>query len=161
MDIAALTLEKSAGKNDLIVVNPWYLGVSFQRYYHGTAPFTTIPPIEDHKVHRYDLIKAEMASSNPIEPVLSEISRTLKSGGAVWVLGLTGGPPKNNVPESLPPAPESTYGWSESAYRMSWEKLFVNFINAHSRSNESLPPLTDEPINSFEDCQILMFKGWQ
>ncbi|MBN1391747.1 MAG: hypothetical protein JW947_02980 [Sedimentisphaerales bacterium] len=161
VDIAALTLEKSAGANDLIVVNPWYLGVSFQRYYHGTAPWITIPPIEDHKVHRYDLIKAEMSSFNHSEPVLSEISKTLKSGGTVWVIGWISGPSGNNLPESLPPAPESIYGWSERAYRMSWEKLLVNFITAHSRSNKPLPPLTEKSVNSFEDCHILTFMGWR
>jgi hypothetical protein len=161
MDIAALTLEKSAGKNDLIVVNPWYAAISFQRYYHGKATFTTIPPIEDHKIHRYDLIKAQMVSSNPIEPVLSGISKTLKTGGAVWVIGWISDPSKIDLPESLPPAPGSTYGWSEDAYIMSWEKRFVNFIMAHGKDRESLPPLTDKPVNPFEDCYIMMFRGWR
>lgn len=161
MDIVASTLEKSAGKDDLIVVNPWYLAVSFQWHYHGTASFTTLPPIEDHKIHRYDLIKAKMASVDPIEPVLSEISKTLKSGGSVWVAGWIIVPPKDYLPQPLPPAPNSIYGWSEGAYTISWEQQFVYFLMSHSRRGSVLPPVTDKPVSSLENCSIMRFQGWR
>jgi hypothetical protein len=161
MDIVASTLEKSAGKNDLIVVNPWYFGVGFQRYYHGAAPFTTIPPIEDHKVHRYDLIKAKMASVGPIEPVLSEVSSVLKAGGLVYVVGSTSFVPAGNLPQILPPAPSSTYGWSEYAYATSWEQQFEYFILSHSSRASALPVVTDRPVNPLESCTIWTFEGWR
>ena len=163
MDIIASTIEKSASKDDLIVVNPWYLAVGFQWYYHGTAPFTTLPPIEDYKVHRYDLIKAKMASADSIEPVLSETSRILKSGGSVWIVGWMRGvpPPKNYLPQPLPPAPNSIYGWSENEYTISWEQQFMHLILSHSTQGSVLPPVTDKPINPLENCSIATDQGWR
>jgi hypothetical protein len=161
IDIAASTLEKSAGKDDLIIVNPWYLAVSFQWYYHGIASFTTIPPIEDHTIHRFDLVKAKMASADTIEQVLSEISRTLKSGGSVWVVGWISIPPKDYLPQLLPPAPNSIYGWSEGAYATNWEELCMYFVLSHSIQSLSLPPVTNKPVTPFEKCSIAKFQGWQ
>src|SRR6185295_17447396 len=40
---------------DLVVVTPWYYGVSFNRYYRGPAPWSTLPPLEDKSLHRPDL----------------------------------------------------------------------------------------------------------
>ncbi len=161
MDIVASALEKSVGKNDIIVVNPWYLAVSFQRYYHGQAPFMTLPPIECHETHRYDLIKAKMAFVDPIAPVLSEISTTLKSDGSVWLVwwGMNF-PPEDDLPQ-LPPAPNSIYGWSEVAYTKSWAYQFADFLLSHSVQSSVLPSLTDEPINPYENCTILIFQGWR
>ena len=163
IDIIASELEQSAGKDDLIVVNPWYLSISFQHYYHGLAPFTTLPPIEDYKVHRYDLIKAKIASADPIEPVLSETSRILKSGGSVWIVGGMRGvpPPENYLPQPLPPAPNSIYGWSANEYTISWEQQFMHLILSHIAQDSVLPPLTDKPISSLENCSIGIFRGWR
>jgi hypothetical protein len=161
IDIIASKLEKLADKDDIIVINPWYFAVSFQRYYHGTAPFTTLPPIEDYKIHRYDLIKAKMASVDPIEPVLSEISKTLKSGGSVWLVGFVRGLPEDYSPQPLPPAPNSPYGWSETVYTTSWEQQFVYFILSHHGQGSVLPPVTDKPLNLFENCSITIVRGWQ
>jgi hypothetical protein len=161
MDIIASKLEQLAGKDDLILVNPWYLSISFQYYYHGLAPFTTLPPIEDYKIHRYDLIKAKMASADPIEPVLSEISRTLKSGNSVWVVGWIEILPESNLSPLLPPAPGSPFGWSWITYSASWEKQFVHLIQSHSRQSSILPPATDKPVFSVENCSIVTFRGWR
>ncbi len=37
VDLIAQHLEKRAGKDDLIVLAPWYRGVTFSRYYHGAG----------------------------------------------------------------------------------------------------------------------------
>jgi len=161
MDVVASTLEKSAGKDDLIIVNPWYLAVSFQRYYHGPASFTTLPPIEDHKVHRYDLLKAKMASIDPVGPVLSEISRTLKSGGSVWIVGGLNIPPKNDLPQMLPPAPYGIYGWAESAYTDTWSRYVGYYIVSHGITDQIMTPGMDKPVNPYETCPIVNVQGWQ
>src|SRR5262249_35515243 len=79
VDMVAAVLGEQANGGDLIVVSPWHYGVSFQRYYHGSAQWMTIPPLEDHTIHRYDLVKQRMASRNPLEPLLKSITYTLAS----------------------------------------------------------------------------------
>jgi hypothetical protein len=67
VDVAARTVAARAAPGDLVIVTPWQLGIPFQRYYCGTAPWMTIPSIADHRVHRYDLMKAKMISQDPID----------------------------------------------------------------------------------------------
>ena len=47
MDSVADFLERSVQEDDRIVVFPWYIGVSFRHYYHGRAPWATLPPISE------------------------------------------------------------------------------------------------------------------
>ncbi len=44
LDAIAKTLASRAELRDLIVVQPWYCGVTFCRYYRGTTPWVTLPP---------------------------------------------------------------------------------------------------------------------
>ena len=70
MDLIAGVLRERADARDLIVVHPWTFGVSFDRQYSGATPWTTLPPLADHRFHRYDLLKAKMILENPAQPVL-------------------------------------------------------------------------------------------
>ena len=101
MDMIATTLAHTAAEGDVVVVSPWYLGVSFARYYHGPAAWTTLPPIEDHSMHRYDLLQERMASTTPIDSVLAQMGVALASGRHVWVVGELRFPPKGMVPRTL------------------------------------------------------------
>src|SRR4051794_30165090 len=74
VDLAANRLNQMAEAGDTILVNPWYIGVSFNRYYHGAASWNTVPPISDHLVHRYDLLKEQMEASDPIDPLLKQLT---------------------------------------------------------------------------------------
>src|SRR5439155_908791 len=69
MDLVAAKLQSLADGRDLIVVSPWFYAVAFQRYYGGSAPWTSVPPLADHRIHRYDLVKKEMSTANAISPV--------------------------------------------------------------------------------------------
>jgi hypothetical protein len=63
MDLVVAKLQQDAGVRDLILVNPWWTGISFQWHYHGYTPWVTIPPIADLRFHRYDLGEAGDAST--------------------------------------------------------------------------------------------------
>lgn len=160
MDIVASTLEKSIGKNDLIIVNPWYFAVSFQHYYHGLVPFKTLPPIKDYEVHRDDLIKEKMVATDPIRQVLTEISGTLKSGGSVFVVGEMPFLNQNELPQMLQPAPNSICGWSMRDYVTSWEQQLAYLVQRHSIKTSVLLPSSNNPINPLENCSIMVFNGW-
>src|SRR5438128_5459168 len=60
MDLIAARLSSEVAASDYVIVHPWHCGTTFKRYYKGDATWTTLPPLEDHTVHRYDLLKVKM-----------------------------------------------------------------------------------------------------
>ena len=90
MDAVAARVRKEAVRGDLVIVNPWYFAISFDRYYHGDAEVTTIPPLEDRRVHRYDLLKERMVSADPMAPCFPGSSRCsrLASASGSWAASL-------------------------------------------------------------------------
>ena len=87
VDLIASVLNEQAKEGDFIVVQFAFEGITFDRYYHGKARWTTIPPIDSHKVHRSDLIWEKMNQRDAMAPVLASAMTALKSGGSVWVVG--------------------------------------------------------------------------
>src|SRR5207244_12413251 len=69
VDLIAQYVHTAAQPGDLILVNPWYVGITFNRYYRGPVPWMTLPPMEDLTVHRYDLLKLRMTSAEPLAPL--------------------------------------------------------------------------------------------
>src|SRR5205823_14916548 len=120
VDLAAQTVTAQAAPADLVLVVPWQFGIPFNRYYRGAARWMTIPNIEDHRVHRYDLIKAKMISDRPIDDVAEAIRATLTSGNRVWFVGGLNLPQPEEGPMTLPPAPASRFKWHNRAYTASW-----------------------------------------
>ncbi len=57
VDLIAAEL-RSVGEQDLILVYPWYCGATFSRYYAGRARWTTLPPLEDQRLQRLDLLES-------------------------------------------------------------------------------------------------------
>jgi hypothetical protein len=86
IDIVAQKLEKDAGSNDVIVINWWSLGVSFNWYYHGSTRWMTLPEIREHRIHRYDLLRRKMAEPLPLEDVQQAVTTALQSGNRVWIV---------------------------------------------------------------------------
>jgi hypothetical protein len=84
MDLLAAKLEELSQKDDLIVVSPFYVGISFSRYYRGSTTWITLPEVSDHSMHRYDLFKIKMTQNEPIKPVLQKMIGALKDGHRVW-----------------------------------------------------------------------------
>ncbi|MEO6486739.1 MAG: hypothetical protein ABIO78_02230, partial [Thermoanaerobaculia bacterium] len=77
----------AAAARDLVIVYPWYLGVSFSAYYKGTAPWQTMPPLPDHRLHRYDLARAASEDMRSGDELISRAASVLAGGGTVWVAG--------------------------------------------------------------------------
>lgn len=160
IDLISSHLEKSCSKGDMIVVHPWFCGITFQRYYRGNVLWVTIPSIEDLTLTRYDLLKKQMASINPIQQVLTEITKTLKSGSRVWLVGGLPYLPKNQSPPYLPPAPNRLSGWRSAPYLDSWSKQVEYFIQSHVSDREYLQISTDVQINRLENLRVEIVRGW-
>jgi hypothetical protein len=157
MDLIAAELCNRAGPDDLIIVYPWYCGISFDRYFNGKTPWTTIPDLGDHRFHRYDLFKKKMQMENPLQPVLDKIASTLQSGNNIWIAGWL--PLDKTPPQDLGPAPNKTSGWLDKPYSQAWGKTAGYFIAAHARRIEVVSAPTSDCI--FEDSPLLMVSGWR
>ena len=159
-DFMANTVARAATADDLIVVNPYFYAVSFQRYYTGHAPWVTIPAIADCTLHRWDLLKSAITTSRPEREALDRMEQTLRAGHKVFLIGSF---PRTNgrAPELLPPAPTSRYGWMLGAYISSWSLETSYLLETHVTSGGLLFADDKKAINELERLQTLVVSGWR
>jgi hypothetical protein len=159
VDLIAARLSTQLTPNDYVIVHPWYFGVTFQRYYKAAAPWTTLPPLEDHTLQRYDLLKTKMETKDPIAPVIDRITSTLQSGNRVWLIGnipFTQEP----VPEILP-APNNPWGWFNVPYSYYWGIQVTQFLSAHSQSAAEVIAPSTNCVNTVENLPVVVVTGWK
>jgi hypothetical protein len=163
VDVAAKSISNQAKSTDLVVVVPWYVGVSFDHYYSGAAPFITIPSIPFHRFHRYDLIAAEMRRSDQaktLESVLEHIHATLADGKMVFLV--SDGPVwKLNEPEKLlPPVDIAHDGWKAPLYHQQWSAILGSALRKHAGSISA--PMRDpvHRVSGYENVQLTVIRGW-
>ena len=160
IDIVAQKLQKDAGPDDLIVVNPWSVGVSFNWYYHGHTTWLTVPAINEHRGHRYDLVKAKMMESFPLDDLEHEISATLRSGNRIWFVGGMGALRAGEVPVFPLAAPDPQFGWSGLAYRYAWSQQLLEFIRQHAVRGSTIvhPGIA---VQGLENVPLSAAEGWR
>ena len=160
VDVAARTVAAQAASGDLIVVVPCQFGIPFNRYYRGSARWLTIPNIADHRVHRYDLIKAKMISTHPIDDLTEAIQATLVSRNRVWFVGGLNLPHPEEGPIILPPAPASRFKWDNRAYTASWWQQLSVFSVVHATRVDSVSLEQSRRINDLEKTSLSVVEGW-
>jgi hypothetical protein len=161
IDLIAARLREQAKPNDLILVYPWFCGITFNRYYTGATPWTTLPPLADLRVHRYDLVKEKLAATAPIQPVLDRIAQVLAAGNRLWIVGELPAPaPDETALPDLPPAPEGPYGWSDVPYTYVWGRQAQHFIAAHGGRTEVIPIGSGDNISIYEKASLSVVNGW-
>ena len=148
VDLVEARIAAAAAPGDLVVVAPWYMGISYLRYARGSTPWVTLPDLPDHRIHRFDLLKARMAEPDPIAGVLGAVERTLRSGHRVWVAGELEIPP----PGAALPAVDPHQGWSQR---------FGAFLRDHAGQGGRVPVPWDGPVNGYERLELLVFRGWR
>lgn len=159
VDLIAARLSTELAPNDYVIVHPWYCGVTFKRYHKAAAPWTTLPPLEDYALQRYDLLKAKMQTKDPIAPVIDRITSTLQSGNRVWLVGNIPFTQKP-LPEILP-APNNPWGWFDEPYSFYWGVQVTQFLSAHcGRAAVVIPPSTN-CVNPFENLRLVEVAGWK
>jgi hypothetical protein len=160
VDLIGRHLEERARPGDLIVVSPWFMGVSFDRYYHGAARWTSIPPLSDYKNHRYDLFREQMLAKEPLAPLLGDIGRTLERRGRVWFVGGLYFLPAGQTPRPLPPPPAPGSAWFDSPYIVNWSEQTADFVRRHARRWYLVEIKADGPVSPTERPTLMMVEGW-
>jgi hypothetical protein len=161
IDLIARYLQEKSAAPDLIVVSPWQYGIPFNWYYRGRAPWVTLPELSEHRMHRYDLIKAKMMLSDPNMNVREAIRSTLQSGNRVWFVGEVRVPMPNVPLMAIAPAPDPTFGWDSAAYCMAWSEQLGLFLRQHIATAETLPKSTDTVVSDLEDAPLIVARGWR
>src|SRR6266446_922684 len=159
VDLIAAGLSSEVAPNDYVIVHPFYYGVTFQRYYKGAAPWTTLPPLEDHALHRVDLLKTKMQTKDPIAPVIDRITSTLQSGNRVWLVGnfpFTQEP----LPEILP-APNNPWGWFDVPYSFYWGAQVAQFLSSHCQRSIMIMAASTNCVNPLENPPVVVVTGWK
>jgi len=160
-DLVARRLASAAAADDLVLVSPWYYGVSFNRYYRGPASWMTLPDLPDHDVHRYDLVKARLAAPHPIDDVLAAVQRALGGGHRVWLVGQLRLPPPGQSPPVLPPAPASPAGWHDLPYVESWALQLGATLRAHAGTLARVQVPSPDPVSPLENMTLAVAAGWR
>ncbi|HAO79532.1 MAG TPA: hypothetical protein DCQ92_11265 [Verrucomicrobia subdivision 3 bacterium] len=163
-DRLAAQVAGNAAPEDLIIVHPWYYGVTFNFYYHGAAKWTTLPPIADYRFFRYDLIKEQLQTPDAIGPVLERVEATLRAGHRVWVVGEL--PPPSTgarVPVDPPVAPNGPSGWLDEPYSIAWGKKLGYLLQQHATSLTLLDDASNDsiPVNPSEKMTLTVASGWR
>jgi hypothetical protein len=161
MDVLATKLETLVGKNDLIVVTRHYYGISFARYYKGSVSWVTLPEIADHSGHRYDLVKNKMMESEPIKHLLQKTISTMQGGNNVWLVGGLDFLRPGEIPRELPPAPNSSYGWSEGAYLSAWSDMVAYTLQTYGQTLTFISIPVDDPVSELENLPLMVVGGWR
>lgn len=162
INVIAKVLTQEASPKDCVVVSPWYCGISFDRYYRGGVAWNTLPPLTDHRVHRFDAVNACMRNPRTIEPVLEKITATLRAGGQVWVVGCVEVPPQEQPPPaSLPAPPLEHWGWSQTPYIFNWADQLQFLLKDHCARFEIVSLPCDDDINPYENLKLARASGWK
>jgi hypothetical protein len=125
-DILGKLLGEKAGPSDLVIVSPWFLHPSFQRYYHGPAPWTTVPELPKQPLTRYDLVRDAMMDPERENRLYGGIQRTLSEGGAIWFVSQSY--PDRPAEESMPKSPAFSGhpgGKDYVEFRSYWERSII------------------------------------
>jgi len=159
VDLITARLSTEVAPNDFVIVHPFYCGTTFKRYYKAAAPWTTLPPLEDYALQRYDLLKAKLQTKDPIAPVIDRITSTLQSGNRVWLVGNMPFTEKP-LPEILP-APNNPWGWFDEPYSFYWGIQATQFLSAHCERVAVVMPPSTNCVNPFENLRLVEVAGWK
>ena len=161
-DLIARRLAADAAPQDFVLVTPWNRGISFERYFHGKASWETVPPLEDHSVHRYDLLQKQTQTSHVMRPVFERNEAALQAGQRVWVVGTMDVPaPGAGVPGDLGPPPREHTGWSAGPYVRRWTAQAAQFLVNHSNKFVEVPLHETKTINPNETLGLWEAEGWK
>jgi hypothetical protein len=158
IDLIAQKLKAEKKPEDLVLVAPWFYGVSLCRYYPQTN-FTTLPPMEEIRIHRYDLMKRAMQSSDPIGPLESQIVATLRAGNKLWLVGSLKFPKTGETVAQYPPY-YSGIGMNDAAYYFSWSGRLGKLVQEHATVGDVVTPSAPGPVNSVENPDLIAISGW-
>jgi hypothetical protein len=164
VDLLAARLRPLATHGDVILVPRWECAIPLSRYYLGPAEIISLPPIDDHRFHRYDLVLRQMMTPDPLHPVLARLEEVLRSGHRVFVAGTLAFPDAAHPLPSLPPAYRDAGGsWRGGAYNSVWGLQAGQLLHAHTERGGPIevPIPGNARVQEFENLELGVAEGWR
>jgi len=162
LDLVAATVARDAKPSDLVVVFPWYVGITFDRYHRGDVPWITLPEPSDHDLHVHLEIRDRLRrGADGVAGELARVESVLRAGSAVWLVGEPMSPPPGQPAPSLPPAPNAPTGWRAGPYLDMWELQLGALLRAHAVAVERMPLPDAGPVNAWENPPLYRATGWR
>jgi hypothetical protein len=164
VDLVASRLHGMSQPGDVVLVNQWYYGVSFDRYYRGPAAWMTVPPIGYHRLHRYDVIKEKMMLPDltlAVRPVIDRARDALRSGHHVFIVGRLEFSSTERPLLSSPPPLSPGLIASSDLYAEQWSIRLGDFLRQHSTALRAIPIKADRPIRRYENLDVFVAEGWR
>ena len=165
IDLIAAELHQRAKPGDFIVVSPCYYGITFARYFRAQIAWTTLPPVDDHRCHRIDLLKEKLCSKPLLKSVLDEAAHTLACGHTLWLVGMLSPPKPGEIePPDLPPdpAPGQPFGYLEGRVRgYVWERQMAHLLDTRPQAVNLVRLSPATAVNPHENLPLFMATGWR
>jgi hypothetical protein len=164
VDLLAARLWPLTGDGDVILVPRWECAIPLARYYRGPAEIITLPPIDDHRFHRYDLVLRQMMTVDPLHPVLARLEEVLRSGHRVFLAGTLPVPDADRPLPILPPAYRDPGGiWHGGAFYSFWHLQARQLLSAHAaRAGHIAVPIPGKArVQGFENLDLWVVEGWR
>lgn len=141
MATIADTIDHLSRKEDFLVIQDWSSGITYSRYDRGGVAWMTVPPIDDHRFHRYDLVKEKMSTADALAPLKRKIDETLQGGGRIWLITDTQWNPIVDIgmPADLPPPPLPETNWHHWPYDANWGAQLAGYLRSKSVDIKILP----------------------
>jgi hypothetical protein len=161
LDVIAATISKDARPDDLVVVLPWYYGISFAHHYRGATPWITLPAFDDHRFHFFTTLAEKMRRGDAVGAELERVARTLQDGGRVWVVGTPSVPPPGET--AAPPAPATDLATAPPAgdYEEAWERQLGGLLRDRGRDTWKVQLADVGRVNVWENHPLLLVEGWR
>jgi uncharacterized membrane protein len=164
VDLVAAQLQSRTTKADVILLSHWDYAVSLSRYYRGPAAIVTVPPIDDHRFHRYDLVLRQMMTADALQPVFVQLERVLRSGHRVFLAGRFSSPQTDSALPSVPPGYRDSSGrWHGANFQPIWRLQAGHFVRSHATRliQIQVPVPAGTLVQSFENLDFGMAEGWR
>ncbi len=164
IDKIAAHLMRNERPGDFIVILPYYCGISFDRYYAGKTPWMTLPPIPQGELAEYDkVIRRHMESpQKAIDPLIEKMTKTLRSGGRVWMIGGTPmTPEKGEQAPELIPGPHPVHGWDIEWYFPAWQEHVGVLLEKHADQITLIDNSLRQNVMLHERFPLIFIEGWR
>ncbi len=161
IDLIARNLESLVKDGDIILLSPWNYGITFRRYYHPETLCATLPPVEDLRFHRCDIIKRQMMSTAPMAPVLQKMGETLRAGKTIWLVGQLIPVAPGQRPLEVPPGYDGPDGFVSGPFYRAWMEQAGFFVQTHAIDIEGVPLPSQQPIMHYETPGLTSIRGWR
>jgi hypothetical protein len=160
LDLIAQALEAHAAPGDFIVVFPHVEGITFDRYFHGKANWTTIPQLKYPPFRISDDLLEEYRRPNSIGRVLDSINETLRAGNKVWIasswpMQIPAAPPDPVLPlRDQDSRPLGFFFWH-------WLDAITYDLNLHAVGRSRIEIPCEQPVSIYENSRVAVFSGWK